>query len=110
MAYDEGLAQRVRELLTDESDVVERRMFGGLAFMVGGHMTFGILGSRGMARLGNDGAALALDEPHVSPMDFTGKNLRSMVFLEEEAIAEDDDLAGWVTRALTFVRTLEPKS
>jgi len=76
MAYDEGLAQRVRELLeenVDELDVVEKKMFDGLRFMVHGNMCCGILQDDIMVRVGADGHANALAQPHARPMDFTGK-------------------------------------
>src|SRR5258705_13061975 len=73
MAYDQNLAERVRAVLIGTDAVTERKMFGGLAFLVGGHMACGIVGNELMLRLGNDGAEAALQEPHSRPMDFTGK-------------------------------------
>jgi hypothetical protein len=82
MAYDEPLADRIRDALRSRPDVREQRMFGGLAFMIGGHMACGVTGERLMLRVGEEGAARALAEPHVRPMDFTGKPMRGMVFVE----------------------------
>ena len=77
MAYDEELAARVRDVLGDAPDVMERKMFGGLAFMLSGNMACGIVGADLMLRLGDDGADAALDQPHVRPMDFTHRPMKS---------------------------------
>jgi len=73
MAYDDELADRIRDALSHRDDVEERKMFGGLAFMVAGHMAVGIVGAELMVRLGQERAAAALAEEHVRPMDFTGR-------------------------------------
>ena len=109
MAFDEGLANRAREALAGEDGVTERKMFGGLAFMVDGHMACGILGEELMLRLGDEGADAALDRPHVRPMDFTGRPMHSMVFVEPAGVRDDASLRGWVGEAVAFVRTLPPK-
>jgi TfoX/Sxy family transcriptional regulator of competence genes len=108
MAYDETLAERVRDLLEPRADVVERKMFGGLAFMVAGHMACGVVGSELMLRLGDERADVALEQPHVRPMDFTGRPLASMVFVDPEGLA-GEALSGWVGHAVAFVETLPPK-
>lgn len=77
MAYDEDLAGRVREVLPRGDAVTERQMFGGLAFMLGGHMFCGVVKDTLMVRLGPDAAASALDQPHVGPMDFTGRPMKA---------------------------------
>lgn len=110
MAYDEQLADRVRTALSDVADVREQRMFGGIAFMVGGHMACGILGDELMVRLGEPAADAAMDEPHVRAMDFTGRPMRTMVLVEPEGVAEDGALAGWVQRGLRHVETLPPRT
>jgi TfoX/Sxy family transcriptional regulator of competence genes len=79
MAFDEQLAARVRKLLADRSDVTERRMFGGLTFMVRGHMCCGVQGDELILRLGPDGAGEALASQHARPMDFTGRPLAGFV-------------------------------
>ena len=108
MAYDEQLAERVREVLAPLPGVVERKMFGGLAFMVDGHMCCGIVGDELMLRLGIDGAEDALERAHVRPMDFTGRPMAGMVFVSSEGL-RGAALAGWVERSTGFVRTLPPK-
>ncbi len=108
MAFDEGLAERIRLALADADDLYERKMFGGIAFMVSGHMACGVVGDRLMLRLGPEGAAAALGRPHVLPMDFTGRPMSSMVYVTPEGIRADDDLAAWVGEATRFVATLPP--
>lgn len=84
-------------------------MFGGLAFLMRGHMCCGVVGDTLVVRLGNDGAAAALREPHTRPMDFTGKPMKSMVYVGPAALAEDSGLTHWLDRAIAFVATLPPK-
>jgi TfoX/Sxy family transcriptional regulator of competence genes len=110
MAFDEALADRIRAALEGTPAVAERRMFGGLAFLVGGHMACGVIREELMVRLGDAGADAALDEPHVRPMDFTGRPLRSMVYVAREGIADDAALRGWVARGVTFAQSLPPKA
>lgn len=109
MAYDETLADRVRTALDDVDDVRGQKMFGGIAFMVAGHMACGIVGDELMLRLGEEAADSALDERHVRPMDFTGRPMRTMVFVEPAGLESDVALVGWVRRALRHVETLPPK-
>ena len=108
MAYDEQLADRVRELLSPEPGLTERKMFGGLAFMLDGHMSCGIVGDELMLRLGVDGAEDALERDHVRPMDFTGRPMTGMVFVSADGL-RGDALRDWVEGAAAFVRTLPPK-
>lgn len=90
MAYDEALAERVREVLAGEPDLVERRMFGGLAMMVGDHMVCGVSGRGGlMLRLGRDGADRALGAPHVRPMTMTGRTMRGFVVVGDAGLEGD---------------------
>lgn len=84
-------------------------MFGGLAFMVDGHMACGVAGEELMLRLGADGAEAALERPHVRPMDFTGRPLTGMVFVAERGL-RGQALARWVGQAVAFVATLPPKA
>ena len=108
MAYDEKLADRVRALLEAEPGFSERKMFGGIAFMLAGHMCCGVVAGDLMLRLGPDGADAALEHRHVRPMDFTGRPMSSMVFVEPAGLKRDA-LRSWVERAATFARSLPPK-
>jgi TfoX/Sxy family transcriptional regulator of competence genes len=108
MAYDETLAERVRAELAGEDALTERKMFGGLAFMLDGNMACGIVRDELMLRLGPEGADRALDEPHVRPMDFTGRPMTGMVFVSPGGLG-DEALRHWVREAASYVRTLPPK-
>ena len=110
MAFDEGLAERIREALLDVRGISERRMFGGLAFMLHGHMFVGLVGGTLMARVGPDEYATALRRPHVREMDFTGRPLKGYVYVDETGTAEDADLATWVAACRRYVETLPPKA
>jgi TfoX/Sxy family transcriptional regulator of competence genes len=110
VAFDERLAERVSAVLLDVPDVREQKMFGGIAFMVGGHMACGVVGDELMLRLGEQGADAALEEPHVRPMDFTGRPMSTMVFVEPGGIETDAALAGWVARSVAYVETLPPRA
>lgn len=96
MAYDEALADRVRDVLAPRADLTERKMFGGIAFMIGGNMAVGVIEDELMVRLDPADAEQALAEPSVRPMDFTGRPMRGMVFVDSVRTASDDDLAAWV--------------
>ncbi|MBC2904805.1 TfoX/Sxy family protein [Streptomyces cupreus] len=109
MPYDETLAQRVREALPPAPDLGERKMFGGLAFLLGGHMFCGVVRDELMVRLGEEGAVEALQLPGVRPMDFTGRPVKSMVFVTSEALA-GSALDDWVARAVAHARALPPKT
>jgi len=98
---------RVRELVGADAD--ERRMFGGIAFLVGGHMCCGVLGRDLVLRLGREGATRALKRPGVRPMDFTGRPLSTMVYVSAAACRSKPALARWIGEALTFARSQPPK-
>jgi TfoX/Sxy family transcriptional regulator of competence genes len=109
VAFDENLAERIRLALAHVPDLHERLMFGGIAFMVSGHMACGVIRDELVLRLGPEHAERALRLPHVRPMDFTGRPMRSMVMVGPEALHDDGDLARWLRRATSFVETLPPK-
>ena len=108
MAYDETLADRIRDTVEHRDRVSERKMFGGLAFMLDGHMFCGVVGDELMLRLGREQAEAALGRPNVRPMDFTGKPMAGMVFVAGEGL-RGAALRRWVERAAAFVATLPPK-
>ncbi len=109
MAFDEALADRVRDVLAARSELSERRMFGGIAFMVGGNMAVGILGEDLMVRLDPADAEKALAEPHVRPMDFTGRPAKNMVYVAPEGTASEESLAEWVEAGADHAASLPPK-
>jgi TfoX/Sxy family transcriptional regulator of competence genes len=107
MAYDEALADRIRTTLRGRDDVVEKKMFGGLTFMVGGRMACGVVHDDLMVRVGAAGHDAALAEPHTREMDFTGRPSRGMVYVEPAGVRSDADLARWVDRAVHAVAAEE---
>jgi TfoX/Sxy family transcriptional regulator of competence genes len=109
MAYDEGLATRVRGLLGGEPGVAERKMFGGLAFLLNGNMACGVSGDDLMVRADPARHADDLAEPGVRPFDLTGRPMKGWLLVAPAAHAEDDDLRRWVGRGLDYARSLPPK-
>lgn len=109
MAYSEQLADRTRAALVASRDLEERLMFGGLAFMVNGHMCCGILGEDLMVRVGPDLYQSSLAQPHTREMDFTGKPLKGMVYIVSEGLETERQLGQWVQRGLAYVSTLPAK-
>ena len=109
MAYDEKLSERVRALLEPQDAVTEKKMFGGLAFMLRGNMCCGVLKDELILRLGPEGGDRALDEPHTRPMDFTGRPMSNFVIVTPEGHASEEELERWVDRAVSYTSTLPPK-
>ncbi len=109
MAYDEGLAQRLREMLQGVEGVSEKRMFGGLAFLIRGHMCVGVVKDELMVRVGHEVQPQALAREHVRKMDFTGKPFKGFVFVSPEGFVSDEQLSSWVGLALDFVALLPDK-
>jgi TfoX/Sxy family transcriptional regulator of competence genes len=109
LSYDPVAAERVRQLLAGRDGVVEKRMVGGLSFLVNGNMCCGITGTALMVRVGAEGREPALREPHVRPMQFAGRELSGFICVEPAGFAADDALASWVQRGLDFVAGLPVK-
>ena len=109
MAYDEGLAERLREILEPRGRIVEKKMFGGIADLARGYMFVGIAGESLMVRVGPEHHEAALSQPHVRPMDFTGKPMKGYVFVDPPGLESDDALSAWVEAGLRFVQALPPK-
>lgn len=111
MAYAEPLADRVRDTLKKKRgiSVVEKKMFGGLAFMVDGHMTLGIVGLALMVRVGKDAYEAALGMKGAGEMDFTGRPMRGFVLVGGSGYATDTQLEEWVGMALAHTKSLPPK-
>jgi TfoX/Sxy family transcriptional regulator of competence genes len=108
MAYSEQLANRVRALLSDRNDVAERPMFGGLTFMVRGHMCCGVLGDELIVRLHPDDEDTAVALPHARPMDFTARPMRGFVTVAPDGL-KGEVLKRWVDRAVARAETQPPK-
>jgi len=110
MPYDEELADSLRELLADEGGITEKRMFGGLAFLVRGHMSVAALHTGGLlVRIDPADADECLAAPHVAPMEMRGRAMDGWIRVAPEALRSDRDVAAWVERSLAFVRSLPPK-
>ncbi len=109
MAYDEGLQARIDELTDGEAGLTSKRMFGGLCYLVNGNMAFGIVGDEIMVRVGKEVYDTCLALPHAREMDFTGRALKGMVYVDPVGIAEDSDLSEWLSRGLKFAGSLPPK-
>ncbi|MFF9909556.1 TfoX/Sxy family protein [Streptomyces sp. NPDC013457] len=109
MTYDEGLAQRIRERFGDRPGITEKRMFGGLPFLLDGNMSVGVVGDELIARVGTDAAEEALTRPEARPMDFTGRPMRGWVTVSGPLLAEDAVLRHWVAASVAFAGTLPPK-
>jgi len=107
--YDEELASRVRAALGAQPGVEEKRMFGGLSFMVRGQMCCGVLRDELVVRVGADRFDEALTQPHVRPMDFTGRPTTGMVYVTRDGLSSDLALAGWVQRGIDYI-TAHPRT
>ena len=103
------LVERLRIVFQDRTDVVEKKMFGGLTFMVSGHMCCGVTGEDLMVRVGEEQYENSILLPHTRPMDFTGRVMKGFVFVESAGLRSDEDLKEWVNRGIKFVSTLLPK-
>ena len=109
MPYDEMLVQRVRGVLKGKHNVMERKMFGGLTFMLQGNMCCGVAGDRLMVRVGAEKYDEALGQKHAQLMDFTGRPMKSFVFVDLEGVKKDKDLQAWVERGVDFAVSLPAK-
>jgi TfoX/Sxy family transcriptional regulator of competence genes len=106
MAYDEGLAERIRGVLDEQPGVSEKRMFGGLAFLVRGHMSVGIVQDKLMVRVGPESYDRVLRERHARRMDFTGRPMKGFVYVVPSGYESDSDLELWVGRGVSYVSSL----
>src|SRR5215216_4595864 len=109
MAYDEALAARIRDWLADAPGLTERKMFGGICFMVNGNMCAGVTKDRFMARVGAPNYEQALKRPGAYEMQFTGRPMVGMVFVNADDVALEEALASWLGPCLEFASSLKPK-
>ena len=109
MAFDEDLAARIRDALARKRGVEEKKMFGCICFFLDGNALAGVWKDRLIARLGPDEGEAALREPHVRAFDITGRPMRNWVAVGLEGVEDDEQLKGWIERALKFVKTLPVK-
>jgi TfoX/Sxy family transcriptional regulator of competence genes len=109
MSFDETLTDRVREALGPRRGLTERKMFGGLAFMLRGNMCCGVLKRELIVRVPPDETDDLLAEPHTRAFDFTGRPMRGFVVIRPAGCEHDGTLADWVDRAVAFAATLPAK-
>jgi len=110
MAYDEDLANRLRELLADEDAITERKMFGGLAFLLRGNMSVSASGRGGLlVRIDPAQTDAALARAHATLMNMGGREMEGWIRVAPEGLVTKRELAAWVKRSLAYVKTLPPK-
>jgi hypothetical protein len=109
MAYDEGLAERIRLYLAADPGVTEKRMFGGIAFLHEGNVAVGVTGDELMVRLGPHAADAALARPGARVFDMTGRPMRGWVLVAGSAVTEDEALGAWIDEGRAFAASLPPK-
>lgn len=110
MAHDEGLAQRIRELLQDDPRISEKKMFGGVAFFASGKMAAGIIRSELMVHVGPDAHDEAASLPHARAMDFTRRPMRGFVQIAPAGFEEDADLRAWLARGIAYAEAPSRKA
>ena len=110
MAYDEDLANRIRELVAGEAGVTEKKMFGGLAFLIGGNMSVAASGQGGlMVRVAPEQTEALLDKPHARPFEMRGRQMDGWLRVDDEGIRTKRQLEPWVKRGVGYARSLPPK-
>ena len=109
MAFDENLAARIRDALARKRNIEEKKMFGGVGFLLNGNMLVGVWKDSLIARLGPDEGADALLESHVKAFDITGRPMKNWILVEPEGVEDDDQLKGWIERAVKYVGQLPAK-
>ena len=109
MAFDEALAGRIRRRLARRKNIEEKRMFGGVAFLLNGNLLVGVWKEALVVRLGQHEGEEAMKEPHVREFDITGRPMRNWVLVEPEGVEDDEQLSAWIQRAVKFVGALPAK-
>jgi TfoX/Sxy family transcriptional regulator of competence genes len=109
MVFDESLAARIRDTLARRKGVEEKRMFGGVGFLLNGNMLVGVWKDSLIVRLGADKGEDALLEPHVKEFDITGRPMKNWILVDPEGVVDDDQLKDWIQRAVKFVGKLPKK-
>jgi TfoX/Sxy family transcriptional regulator of competence genes len=111
MAYDEDLANRIRELIAGDPEVSEKKMFGGLAFLVGGNMSVAASGQGGlMVRVDPEETEALLSRPHVRPFEMRGREMQGWLRVDAEGVRTKRQLEPWVNRGVAYARSLPAKS
>jgi TfoX/Sxy family transcriptional regulator of competence genes len=111
VAYDEDLANRIRELIANEADVTEKKMFGGLAFLIGGNMSVSASGQGGLLlRCDPEETSSLLGKPHAAPFEMRGRVMDGWLRVDPEGVRTKRQLERWVSRGVAYARSLPPKS
>jgi TfoX/Sxy family transcriptional regulator of competence genes len=110
MAYDEALAHRIRDLAAAEPGLTEKKMFGGLAFLVGGNMAVGASGQGGLlVRVDSDESDALVESTPARPMEMRGRSMKGWLRVDSEDVESDEALSEWVRRGIAYARSLPPK-
>jgi hypothetical protein len=109
MAYSESLAERIRQVVSRQRGITEKKMFGGVVFLLHGNICVGVWKTALIARLGPEPAAAALLEPNVVEFDITGRPMKGWVMIEPAGLDTDEQLSGWIQQSVEFVTTLPRK-
>jgi TfoX/Sxy family transcriptional regulator of competence genes len=110
MAYDQDLANRIRELIAGDADVTEQRMFGGLAFLVAGNMSVAASGQGGlMVRVDPEATEALMSKPHARPFEMRGNAMQGWLRVDAEGVRTKRQLEPWVSRGVAYARSLPPK-
>ena len=109
MAFDDSLAGGIRDVLAHRLDIKEKKLFGGLGFLLNGNMLVGVWKDSLIVRVGPDAYEDALREPHVKNFDITGKPMKGWIMVEPDGVEKEDQLKNWIERAMMFVKTMPAK-
>lgn len=109
MAYDEGLSQRIRELLADRPDLVEKKMFGGVGYMLQGNMACGVNKDELIVRVAPESHEELLEKPHTRTFDLTGRPMKGWILVAPGGYESDTDLQNWVELGVEFALSLPAK-
>ena len=109
MPFSETLAQRIRDALARKKNIEEKTMFGGIGFLLNGNLLVGVWKNSLIDRLGDEQGEDALLEPHVKKFDITGKPMKNWILVESKGVEDDDQLKGWIQRAVKFVGKMPAK-
>src|SRR5262245_47595338 len=109
MPYSESLAERIRQRLGHRKGIEEKKMFGGVGFLLNGNMLGGVWQASLTARIGPEQHGAALEEPNVREFDITGRPMKGWIMVEPDGIESDKQLSGWIERAQSFVERLPVK-
>ena len=109
MAYSKSLVERIRHIVSRQRGITEKKMFGGVCFLLNGNLLVGVWRDSLIARVGKDAYEAALEEEHVREFDITGRPMKGWVMVEPDGIDSEHQLAQWIEQAAEFVRTLPGK-